>query len=69
MIRESIFRRGRGRLTYVHGLVELSSVDDLPCDLDFVVVEVLLDLILVDGVNDWLLAPSWGLGNDGRGMG
>jgi hypothetical protein len=56
-------------LTYVHGLVELSSVDDLPCDFDLVVVEVLLDLVFVDGVNDWLLAPSWGLGKDGRGMG
>ena len=41
-----------GGLTYVHGLVELSSIDDLPCDVNLVVVEVLLDLVLVDGVND-----------------
>jgi hypothetical protein len=43
-------------MTYVHGLVELSSVDDLPCDFDLVVVEILLDLVFVDGVNDCLLA-------------
>ena len=56
-------------MTYVHGLVELSSVDDLPCDLDLVVVEVLLDLIFVDGVNDWLSAPTCRLGKEGMGMG
>lgn len=44
------------RVTHVHSLVELSSVDDLPGNLDLVVVEILLDLVLVDGVNDWLLA-------------
>ena len=52
-------------MTYVHGLVELSSVDDLPCDFDLVVIEVLLDLILVDRVYDWLLASQ---GQDRRGV-
>jgi hypothetical protein len=45
-------------MTYVHCLVELSSVDDLPCNFDLVVVEVLLDLVFVDGVNDCLLARN-----------
>ena len=49
--------------------MELSSVNDLPCDFDLVVIEVLLDLILVDGVNDWLLALSWGHGYASRGDG
>jgi hypothetical protein len=39
-------------ITYVHVLVELSTVDDLPGDLDLVVIKVFLDLVLVDGVND-----------------
>jgi hypothetical protein len=38
--------------THVHVLVELSALDDLPSDLDVVVVKVLLNLVLVDGVND-----------------
>jgi len=40
------------RKTHVHVLVELSTVDDLPGNLDVVVVKVLLDLILVDGLDD-----------------
>jgi hypothetical protein len=40
-------------MTYVHGLVEFSSVDDLPGDINLVVVKVGLDLVLVDRVNDW----------------
>lgn len=40
--------------THVHGLVDLSAVDDLPSDLDVVGIEVGLDLVLVDGVDDWL---------------
>jgi hypothetical protein len=51
-------------MTYVHCLVELSSVDDLPCNFDLVVVEVFLDLVFVDGVNDCLLAPSSGRQHD-----
>jgi hypothetical protein len=43
------------QITHVHVLVELSTVDDLPGDLDVVMVKVLLDLVLVDGVNDWRL--------------
>jgi len=40
------------QITHVHVLVELSTVDDLPGYLDVVVVKVLLDLILVDGLDD-----------------
>lgn len=45
-------REGNQNFTHVHGLVELSTVDDLPSDLNVVVVKVLLDLILVDRVDD-----------------
>lgn len=38
--------------THVHGLVQLPAVDDLPRDVDVVVVEVGLDLVFVDGVDD-----------------
>jgi hypothetical protein len=44
--------------TYVHGFVELSTLDDLPGDLDVVVIEVLLDLVLVDWLDNWKLALS-----------
>ena len=39
--------------THVHGLVDLTALDDLPGDLDVVVVKVGLDLVLVDRVDDW----------------
>jgi hypothetical protein len=43
---------GRGEGTHVHGLVELTAVNNLPGDGDVVVLEVGLDLVLVDGMND-----------------
>lgn len=37
---------------HIHGLVDLSTFDHLPGDLNVVVVKVLLNLILVNRVDD-----------------
>lgn len=51
-------RREAGAETYVHGLVQLSTINDLPGDGNIVVLEVGLDLVLVDGVDDWIVSSS-----------
>lgn len=40
--------------THVHGLVHFTTLDNLPGDFDIVVIKVRLDLVLVDGMDDWI---------------
>jgi hypothetical protein len=57
--KDRVRREGNQNSTHVHGLVELSTVDDLPSDFNVVVVKVLLDLVLVDRVDDCRSARAW----------